>query len=85
MGLIITLVLAGIIGWVASMIMKTDGQMGWVANIIAGIVGGFIGNLLLGWIAPASPTNNGLSIVGIAVGIVGACIAIWLWQAISKR
>lgn len=85
MELIITLVLAGLIGWVASMIMKTDNQMGWVANVIAGLVGGLIGNLLLGWIAPASPTNNGLSLMGILVGIAGACVAIWLWMAISRR
>lgn len=84
MELIITLILAGVIGWIASLIMHTDAQMGIVGNVIAGLVGGLIGNLLLGWLAPASPTNNGLSLVGIAVGVVGACIAIWLWQALRR-
>ena len=83
MGLIITLIIAGIIGWVASMIMKTDGQMGWVANVIAGMVGGFLGTTLLGFIAPATPTDGGLNIMSILVGIVGACIAIWLWKMIA--
>lgn len=85
MDLIITLVFAGIIGWVASMIMKTDGQMGWIANVIAGIVGGFIGTTLLGFIAPASPTDNGFNIMGIIVGIIGACAAIYIWKLISGR
>ncbi|MGI8420211.1 MAG: GlsB/YeaQ/YmgE family stress response membrane protein [Candidatus Levyibacteriota bacterium] len=83
MSLIITLILAGIIGWVASIIMKTDGQMGWIANVIVGIVGGFLGTLLLGFIAPASPTDNGISFPGIIVGIIGACIAIYIWKLIS--
>lgn len=85
MGLILTLVLAGVIGWIASMIMKTDGQMGWIANVIAGIVGGFIGTTLLGFIAPASPTDNGINIMGIVVGIIGACIAIFIWQMLAGR
>jgi uncharacterized membrane protein YeaQ/YmgE (transglycosylase-associated protein family) len=85
MGLILTLVLAAVVGWIASMIMKTDGQMGWVANIIAGIVGGFIGTTLLGFISPASPTDNGFSIMGIIVGVIGACIAIFVWQLVTGK
>lgn len=85
MGLIVTLIIAAVIGWIASMIMKTDNQMGWVANIIAGIVGGFIGTTLLGFIAPATPTDNGLNMMGIIVGIIGACIAIYIWKMISGR
>jgi uncharacterized membrane protein YeaQ/YmgE (transglycosylase-associated protein family) len=85
MGLILTLILAGLVGWVASMIMKTDGQMGWIANIVAGIVGGLLGTALFGFIAPASPTDNGFSLLGILVGVIGACIAIFLWQLLTGR
>lgn len=85
MGLIITLILAGIIGWIASMIMKVDGQMGWIANVIVGIIGGLIGTTLFGFIVPASPTDNGFSFPGIIVGIIGACIAIYIWKVISGR
>ena len=85
MGLILTLILAGVIGWIASMIMKVDGQMGWLSNIIVGIIGGYLGTLLLGFIAPASPTDNGLSFSGIIVGVIGACIAIYIWKLISGR
>jgi uncharacterized membrane protein YeaQ/YmgE (transglycosylase-associated protein family) len=83
MGLLLTIVLAGIIGWIASKIMHTDGQMGWLANVIAGIVGGLIGTTLFGFIVPASPTDNGFSLTGIIVGIIGACIAIYVWKAIA--
>lgn len=83
MDLIVTLILAAVIGWIASMIMKTDGQMGWIANIIAGIVGGFLGTTLLGFIAPAAPTDGGLNFMSIIVGIIGACLAIFIWKAIA--
>ncbi len=85
MGLIITLILAGLIGWIASKIMHTDEQMGWIANVIVGIVGGYLGTLVLGFIAPASPTDNGFSLPGIIVGIAGACIAIFIWKLITGR
>ena len=85
MSLLITLILAGVVGWIASIIMRTDAQMGWLANIVVGIIGGFIGTTLLGFIAPATPTDNGLSLSGIVVGVIGACIAIFIWRAISAR
>ncbi len=85
MNIIITLLLAGLVGWIASKIMKTDAQMGWLANVIVGIIGGFLGTTLFGFIAPATPTDNGLSLSGIIVGILGACVAIFLWKLIAGR
>lgn len=85
MDLLITLLLAALVGWVASIIMRTDGQMGWLANIVVGVIGGFIGTTLLGYIAPASPTDNGFNLMGIVVGVIGACLAIFVWQAIAGR
>ena len=48
MDIIITLIIGGIIGWLASMIMKTDAQMGLIANIVVGIVGSFLGFWIAG-------------------------------------
>ncbi len=85
MSLIITLLLAALVGWIASMIMKTDSQMGPIANIIVGLVGGLIGTSLLGFVAPATPTDNGFNIMGIVVGVIGACIAIFIWKLLAGR
>ena len=46
MSLIILLVVGGLIGWVASMIMRTDGQQGIILNVIVGIVGSVIANFI---------------------------------------
>ena len=48
MGIILWLIVGGIIGWLASMIMRTDAQQGILLNIVVGIVGAFIGGLLFG-------------------------------------
>jgi len=85
MGLLITLLLAGLVGWIASIIMKTDAQMGWIANVVVGIIGGLLGTWIFGFIAPATPTDNGLSIPGIIVGVLGSCIAIFIWKMIAGR
>ena len=48
MGLILALIIGGIIGWLASIVMRTDAQQGILMNIIVGIVGSLIGSFLLG-------------------------------------
>jgi uncharacterized membrane protein YeaQ/YmgE (transglycosylase-associated protein family) len=79
MDLVITLVVGGIIGWVASIIMGTDHQMGVLANVLVGVVGSVLGRWLAGIL--------GLSIGGgparWLVSLVGAIILIGLVRAIG--
>lgn len=75
MGFIAWIVIGGLIGWVASMIMKTDAQQGVLLNIIVGIVGAFIGGLVLGPLVGSGTINNsGLSIPSLLVSLGGAVI-----------
>ena len=48
MNFIIWLIIGGIIGWLASIVMRTDGQQGIILNIVVGIVGSYIGGFLFG-------------------------------------
>ena len=48
MGWIVTLIVGGVIGWLASMVMKTDKQMGIIANVVVGIIGSSLGFWLAG-------------------------------------
>ncbi len=48
MNLIIWLIIGGVIGWLASIVMRTDGQQGIFLNIVVGIVGSYIGGFLFG-------------------------------------
>ena len=48
MNLIISIIIGGVIGWLASIVMKTNAQMGIIANVLVGIVGGALGHWLAG-------------------------------------
>jgi uncharacterized membrane protein YeaQ/YmgE (transglycosylase-associated protein family) len=72
---IIWLVVGGLIGWVASMIMKTDAQQGVFLNIIVGIVGSMLGGWLISPLLGAGTVNQGdFSLGGLIVSLIGAII-----------
>ena len=74
MNIIIWLIVGGIIGWLASMIMKTDAQQGILLNVVVGIVGAFIGGWLIGPLVGAGSINAGFSVMSLVVSLIGAII-----------
>ena len=79
MNWIVTLVIGGVIGWLASMIMKTDAQMGIIANVIVGIVGSSIGF----WLAGVLGIGAGGAIGAYLIAILGAVVLIGLLRALG--
>lgn len=79
MNWIITLVVGGIVGWLASILMKTNAQMGLIANVIVGVVGSAIGYWLAGLL--------GLAAYGVVaswiVAVAGAAILILILKAVG--
>ncbi len=69
MGIIIWLIVGGIVGWLASLIMRRDGQQGILLNIIVGIVGA----MLAGWIFGGG-INEAITIRTFLFSIIGAVI-----------
>jgi uncharacterized membrane protein YeaQ/YmgE (transglycosylase-associated protein family) len=76
---IITLIVGGIVGWLASIIMKTNAQMGIIANVIVGIVGSFLGYWLAGLLGIAA----GGGIVRWVIAVLGAVILIAILKALK--
>ena len=75
MGNIIWLIVGGIIGWIASMIMKTDGQQGIILNVVVGIVGSFLGGWLIAPMLGTGTVNSGdFSVMGLLASLIGAII-----------
>ena len=75
MNLIIWLVVGGLIGWVASMIMRTDGQQGIVLNVVVGIIGALLGGWLIGPMLGQGSINSGdFSLGGLLVSLLGAVV-----------
>ena len=75
MNFIIWLVIGGVIGWLASLIMKTDGPQGILLNIVVGVVGAFLGGWLISPLVGVGTINqNNFSLPAMGVSLVGALI-----------
>lgn len=85
MNFIIWLVVGGLIGWVASMIMRTDAQQGVFLNIIVGIVGAFLGGFLLAPMLGTGTINAGdFSLSGLGVSLLGAVILLAIVNLVRR-
>lgn len=74
MSWIISLIIGGVIGWLASIIMKTNPQMGWIANVLVGVVGSALGFWIAGLLGIA-PSGG---ILRFVVAIAGAALLIFI-------
>ena len=71
MGIIIWLIVGGVCGWLASLVMRTDAQQGLVLNIVVGIVGAAIAGLLFGG---GASLNNGITMQTFLYSLLGAVL-----------
>ena len=86
MGFILWLVIGGVVGWLASIVMKRDGSQGIVLNIVVGIVGALLGGWLIGPMVGAPSINSGeLSAGSLLVSFLGAVILLAIVNLISRR
>ena len=83
MGIIGWIVLGGLAGWVASMIVGTNGQQGLLGNIVAGIIGGVLGGFIFNLLGGAGVT--GFNLWSFLVALIGALIVLLIWKAITGR
>lgn len=74
MGIIVWLIVGGIVGWLASIIMKRDAQQGILLNIVVGIIGALIGGWLIGPLLGAGSINDGITVMSFVVSLIGAII-----------
>lgn len=73
MSLIISLIIGGIVGWLASIVMKTNAQMGWIANVLVGVGGSVLGYWIAGLLGIA-PTG----ILRFVIAVAGAALLIFI-------
>ena len=85
LGFIWFIIMGGLIGWVASMIMNRDASMGKFLNVVVGIVGSFIGNTLFSFIL-GSGTIGGWppDIMGIVSALIGAVVLLGVLNLIQR-
>jgi uncharacterized membrane protein YeaQ/YmgE (transglycosylase-associated protein family) len=82
MGLIVHLIVGGIIGWIASIVMKTNAQMGLIANVVVGIIGSGIGAYLHGMIGKSGSGGDN-DVMKWVFSIAGAALLIFVLKALG--
>jgi uncharacterized membrane protein YeaQ/YmgE (transglycosylase-associated protein family) len=86
MNLITWLVVGGLIGWLASMLMKTNDQQGIFLNVVVGIVGAMLGGWFISPLLGAGTINqNDFSLPALAVSFVGAAILLAIVNLVRRR
>jgi uncharacterized membrane protein YeaQ/YmgE (transglycosylase-associated protein family) len=84
MGWIIALIVGGVAGWLASLVMNRDASMGIVWNIVVGCVGSIIGNMIAGPLLGISGSVQEFSITGLVVAVVGAVVLLGIVNLIQR-
>ncbi len=80
MGILAFIVLGGIAGWLASLVMHTDAQQGILLNVVVGIVGAFLGGMLFNMLGSTGVT--GFNLWSLIVATIGAVVLLWLVRLI---
>lgn len=81
MGIILWLIVGGVIGWLASIIMRTDAQQGIFLNIVVGVIGAFIGGLVM---SGGSINSAPLTIQSFLVSLLGAVILLAIVNLVRR-
>jgi uncharacterized membrane protein YeaQ/YmgE (transglycosylase-associated protein family) len=82
---IIIIIVGGVLGWLASIVMRTDAQQGIFLNVIVGILGALLGRFLLSGLLPGgSITDNPLSLGNILVSLLGAIILLAIVNLVRR-
>ncbi len=84
MNFIIWLIVGGIVGWLASLVMRTDANQGIFLNIVVGIVGAFLGGLLISPLLGVGTINQGISMASIGVSLLGAIILLAIINLVRR-
>ena len=79
MGIVMAAIIGGIVGWLASIVMKANAQMGIIANVLVGVVGASLG----GWIANLLGFAPQGTLALVIVAVAGASLLIALLRAVG--
>ena len=74
MGILVWLIVGGVVGWLASIVMRTDAQQGILLNVVVGIVGALLAGFVVSPLLGVGTINEGVSIATFLVSLVGAII-----------
>ncbi|MBC7158693.1 MAG: GlsB/YeaQ/YmgE family stress response membrane protein [Porphyrobacter sp.] len=84
MGWIIAIIVGGVAGWLASMVMNRDASMGIFWNIVVGIIGALVGNVLAGALFGVEGTIQTFNLTGFIIAIIGAIVLLAIVNLVQR-
>ncbi|TAK14698.1 MAG: GlsB/YeaQ/YmgE family stress response membrane protein [Anaerolineae bacterium] len=84
MNLIIYLIAGAIIGYIASRIMRTNSQQGFLLDILVGVVGAFIAGTFISPLLGIGTINDAVNFATMAVSLIGAIILLWIVKLVRR-
>lgn len=84
MNMVIWIVLGGLIGWLASLVMRTDAKQGVVLNVLVGIMGAFLAGISIGLLGTGTVNHNDFSLVSLLVSFVGALLLLGIVNVVRR-
>jgi uncharacterized membrane protein YeaQ/YmgE (transglycosylase-associated protein family) len=85
MNFIIYLIAGAVVGYVASLIMKTNSQQGPLVDIIVGIVGAILAGYVVSPLLGIGTINDAITVPTLLVSLVGAVILLWVYKMVVAR
>ncbi len=83
MGILSWVIVGGVAGWLASMVVGANQRMGLIANIVVGVIGAFIGGFIMN--AMGYGSVNGLNFWSIFVAFVGSVVLLLIIGLFTKK
>lgn len=80
LGIIIWLIVGGVVGWLASLVMRTDAQQGILLNIVVGIVGAFLAGLIIG----GGSINENITLMSFLYSLLGAIVLLAIVNLVRR-
>ena len=84
MGWIIAIIVGGVAGWLASMVMNRDASMGILWNIVVGIIGALLGNVIASALFNVEGTIQSFNLTGFIIAVVGAIVLLGIVNMVQR-
>ena len=84
MNFIIYLIAGGIVGYVASLIMRTNSQQGPLLDVVVGIVGAVLAGYFISPLLGIGTINNAVTIPTLMISLVGAVLVLWIYKMLAR-
>ncbi|HEY7811209.1 MAG TPA: GlsB/YeaQ/YmgE family stress response membrane protein [Allosphingosinicella sp.] len=82
---ILIIVIGGVLGWLASIVMRRDAQQGILLNIVVGIVGAIIGGWLLSGLIGGGSITEGINVRSLITSFIGAVILLAIVNLVTRK